>query len=203
MIVIKKIEAADLAQRLRNGQVLAMPTETAYGLIADSANKKAIDRIYRIKERPSDKPLPVVCSSLYQVRKFFFLSSAEESLAKRYWPGPLSVRLNIKAAQLRHIDKKQGTAVARVTSYPLLRRLARMMRRPLVATSANISGKGECYDARSLADQFRPRTYRPDVIIDQGRIKKVKPSTIVEVGDDGKVIVMRQGSVFLRDGQDE
>lgn len=81
------ILVSDLLRVLEKGGVLVVATETAYGLIADSTNKEAVNKIYKIKGRDFKKPLPVVCSSVEQVKNFFILGKSVENLAKNIGPG--------------------------------------------------------------------------------------------------------------------
>jgi L-threonylcarbamoyladenylate synthase len=214
VIPLSQVKVNELTARLASGAVIAMPTETAYGLIADSTNARAIAKIYRIKGRKFNKPLPVISSSLTQVRRFFYIPGVLHLLAKKYWPGPLSLRVYVRSTpplssppHLRRgkrgggvnfikVSSHDDTVVVRVSSNTLLKKLSRSLGRPLTATSANISGKGEVYSGSELAYQFKGRRFQPDIIIDGGKIPKRKPSTIVGV-DEGKLVVLRQGEIKL------
>ncbi len=187
-----------VAAALRRGAVVAMPTETAYGLIADSSNQKAVTKIYAIKGRKPDKPLPLICSSFFQVEKFFYLPNIMRELARRFWPGPLSLQLKIKKARGKKIAVPtwQGTLVVRVSADDTLRYLARRLGYPLTATSANVSGKGELYDSAAVVKQFSQRRVRPDIIWQAGKIPRRKPSTIVAL-QDGKLKILREGPIKI------
>lgn len=194
IIDARQIDIDYLVKTLEKGRVLAMPTETAYGLITDSTNKSAVEKIYQIKGRKFDKSFPLICSSIYQVKKYFFVPNVLLQLAKKYWPGPLAiafkVRNNIK------VPKTNNTLVVRVSSDKLLRLLARKLGRPLTATSANVSGQGELYSGKEVVNNFKKRKIKPDIIINSGKIKKKQPSTIIGL-DDGKIKIFRQGGIRL------
>src|SRR3989338_1076856 len=109
----KDFNLSQYISHLCSGGVLIYPTETAYALGCDAANQKAVDLIFKIKKRPENKTLPLIADSLTMVKKYCRLSTAEERLAKKYWPGPLTLILrildikNIKLA--RGVMAKDGT----------------------------------------------------------------------------------------------
>lgn len=191
----KQINIEYLVKALKKGMILAMPTETVYGLIADSTNKKAIKNIYMIKGRNFNKSLPLICSSIYQVKKYFFMPTILFRLVKKYWPGSLSIIFVVRNNDIK-VPKTNNTLVARVSSDKLLKLLARKLGKPLTATSANISGQGELYSGKEVADSFIKRKIKPDIIIDGGKITKRKPSTIVGLLNR-KIKVFRQGDIRL------
>jgi L-threonylcarbamoyladenylate synthase len=178
----------------KRGGVIAYPTDTAYGLGAKFSDKYAAARIYKIKGRPPGKPLPVVVASLGMARKFFKFSYAELGLAKKYWPGPLSLLLQLKFP----ISNFQFpiSIVVRMPDSVIARRLSRAVHEPIFSTSANISGAGECYSAKEIIRQFKNKKEKPDLIFDGGRLRRKKPSTIIKIVDD-KIEVLRKGPVRL------
>jgi len=194
VIKLSDTTASELINYLQAGKVLAMPTETAYGLITDSINAQAVKKVYQIKGRDFKKSLPLICSSLGMVKRFFYVPKKLELLAREYWPGPLSIRLKIKDLRLK--INGNSTAVVRVSSYRLLAKLARALGRPLTATSANGTGKGELYSAPEVFDQFKKSRFQPDIIVDGDKIIKRKPSTIIGL-ECGNIKVLRQGEIII------
>lgn len=194
IVKLNKIEVRELINYLKEGKVLGVPTETAYGLIANVTSRRAVKKIYQMKGRDFKKPLPLICSSLFMVKKFFYVPKRLEQLARKYWPGPLSVRLKIKDKGLK--VSSDGTAVVRVSSYKLLRKLSRGLSKPITATSANVTGKGELYSAQKVFIQFKKRKVKPDIIIDGGVMIINPPSTIIGLDKD-EVIVIRQGKIKI------
>ncbi len=194
IIALKKVNLNDLVKRLKAGEVLVLPTETVYGLVADATNKKAVKKIYQIKGRNFNKPLPVICSSLAMVRNFFYLPKVLAQLAREYWPGALAIRFTVKNKLLK--VSPDNTVVARVSSFTLLTSLAKKLDRPLTATSANLAGNPECYSAQAVSKQFKTKKYKPDLIVDGGVRPVIKPSTIVALEKD-QVVVLRQGEIKI------
>jgi len=184
MIIVKadKSGISSAVARLKKGQVVAYPTDTAYGLGGIFNSVKVTKDILRIKNRQDEK-FTIVASSLYQVKKFFRLNQIEIELAKKFWPGPLSIVVSSRFA-------------VRVPNSKIAIALCRRVGRPLIATSANISGQQSPYSAQEIIDQFTDKKNQPALILDAGRLKKIKTSTLVQVRAD-KIEVLRQGAVKI------
>ena len=184
---------------LKKGGVIVYPTDTAYGLGAKFSDKKAAARIYKIKGRPGGKPLPVIVAGLTMARKFFKFSPPELALAKKYWPGALSLVLLLKRKIKYYHTPEYGSrasVVVRVPNSKIARQLSRAVGEPIFSTSANLSGAGECYSPREVIKQFADHKHLPDLILDAGRLRHKKPSTIIEVIGD-KIEILRQGPIMI------
>ena len=178
---------------LKSGGVIVFPTDTAYALGGVFNSKKVIQRILKIKNR-KDTKFPLVASSLHQVEKFFRLNAAQKKLAKKYWPGPLSIVVSDRFA-IRVPDNKTA------------RLLARKVAMPIIATSANIAGEKTPYSTKVISQQFVKKKSNsqipnskfqiPDVILDAGKLPAKKSSTIVKVGASGIVEVIRKGAIVV------
>jgi len=167
---------------LKGGGVVVYPTDTAYGLGGIFNKKKVVSRVLKIKNR-TNKKFTVICSDLLQAKKFFKLKPSEMILAKRYWPGPLSIAVSFQFA-------------IRVPKNKVARELAQKVGQPLIATSANLSGKKDQYLALAVFKEFKNKKHQPDLIVNAGRLKTVKPSTLVKIVKN-KVVVLRQGPVKI------
>lgn len=169
------------------------PTETAYALGCDVANQKAVDLMFKLKKRAKSKTLPLIAGSLAMVKRYCKMSAEEGRLAKRYWPGALTMVLNVAPNQLsKGIVAKDGTVAIRVSSNKMARELSRELGAPLVSTSANLAGEDECYSINDAKKSFSNSV----MFLDGGRLKKQKPSTIVKI-IDGKIKILRQGEIKL------
>lgn len=175
-----KIEEPRVRRLLRRGGVIVYPTDTAYALGGKFNSSRATGRVLAIKSR-SDRKFTLIASSLAQVEKFFPLMAAQRRLARRHWPGPLSLVVSRRFA-------------VRVPKHPLARQLARLAGAPLIATSANRSGGPTPYTVRSALRQLGEP---PDVVLDAGRLPKRKPSTIIKVDGRGRITVVRAGAVVV------
>jgi len=173
------------AELLRQGGVIAYPTETSYGLGADALNRQARERILAMKGRHPDKALPVIVSDLDQLAALCSpVPSAVAVLAKRFWPGPLTLVVPLRP-ELR--DAFGGTSVAvRVSGLPLARQLARASGCCLTATSANPSGQPPARNAREISKTLGSAL---DLILDGGTTSGGRPSTIVDlVGGEPRLL---------------
>jgi len=181
---------------LKAGGVIAYPTETVYGFGCDPRNAKAVAKIFRIKEREKGKPVLMVASSVAQVRKVAVLTGASLKLAKQFWPGALTLVLPVRSdVTLAKGVSLKGEVAVRVSSSEIVQKLTRRFGFPIVSTSANLSGEEPCRSAEEVVRVFGERKYQPDFIVDGGKLPKRASSTIVRVTEDGRVEVLRQGSV--------
>lgn len=190
---VAKRALAEAAAALKAGAAIVMPTETAYGLAADPADRAAVAAVFRIKGRPGGKPLPLIAASLADVRTRFALAGKALALAKRHWPGPLTLVLPYKRG--RRLPASPGpTAAVRVPGSAWARALAKAAGGLITSTSANVSGEATLYDAKAVIRSFRGRRALPAIVLDAGRLPVRRPSTIAAV-KRGTIEVLRQGSV--------
>lgn len=168
---------------LRRGGVVVYPTDTAYALGGRFDRARVFRRVLRMKgsARRGNAKFTLVAASLAQVERHFRLSPAARHLARKFWPGPLSIAVNKKYA-------------VRVPDCGVARALARYAGAPLIATSANRSGGKTPYSVAAVRQELRGAA-QPDLIVDAGRLPKRKPSTIVKVDGRGRMVVLRQGTV--------
>ncbi len=207
----KKVKRA--VDVLKTGGVLVIPTETAYGLAADAGNKKAIQKIYKIKGRMASKFLPLIVGSLEQMREFFELNEKELELVKKYKGLTiiLKTRKHESTKTQKHRNTKtqkhknteiyllpgQKTCAVRISKYKLARELALSLGRPITATSANVSGGENCYSVEEVLKQLGKVGNNVDLFLDRGKLQKRKPSTIVKV-EGGKIQILRQGETKIQ-----
>ncbi|NOX21188.1 MAG: threonylcarbamoyl-AMP synthase [Nitrospirae bacterium] len=178
---------------LRSGGIVAFPTETFYGLGAQFDNDKALRRLYEIKNRPFDKAIPVIVSSIKQAISLASeISILERLLMDRYWPGPLTIVLKARKGLSKHITAETGKVAVRIPGRSFALTLAREAGFPITATSANISGKPPADNAQKVLEYFDEKL---DLVIDGGKTYGIEPSTIVEVVQ-GKVRILRKGILY-------
>jgi len=179
---------------LKQGGVILCPTETAYGLVADATNKKATKRVRNLKERPEEKSFPLIVASLAMAKRYALFSPQLLILAKRYWPGPLTMvvparsRLELSPDVISH-----GTIAIRVSSNPIARSLSRRLNAPVVGTSANHSGDPNSYTVEEALASLGKNV---DDCLDGGRLRPRKPSTMIKEEQTG-VTILRQGDLKI------
>lgn len=183
---------------LKKGGVVAIPTETTYGLVCDPRNAKAVRKIFRIKGRDEGKPLQLIAASRTQVTALAALNPFAKKSIMKHWPGPLTLLLPLKKG-IRIAPKvsPKRTIGIRVSSAPIVRALARAFAHPVAGTSANRSGNTPAFSSQGVVDAFKDYPAKPDLLIDAGSIPRNKPSTVARIHDDGRVEIFRQGAIRL------
>lgn len=184
------LEAA--AAILRRGGVVAVPTETLYGLAADATNEAAVRRLFAIKGRARDVAIPVIGADRAQVEACVgALGAAGGRLADAFWPGPLSLVVRAAPGLPRALLGGGDTVAVRVSSHPVAGALARALGKPITATSANRSGHEPAARPEDVLRELREAI---DAILDAGACAGGAPSTIVDVTGDVPRLV-RAGAV--------
>ena len=169
---------ADAARCLRDGGLVAFPTETVYGLGADAGNAAAIARLYEAKRRPSFNPLIAHVGDLAAAQRIAHFDAQAIQLANAFWPGPLTLVL-AKAPGCAVADLATAgldTIAVRVPAHPIAREILRAFGGPVVAPSANLSGHVSPTTAAHVSSDLAGRI---DLIIDGGAVEVGVESTIV------------------------
>lgn len=198
-IDIKNPEASVIAQAaevLKNGGVVAYPTDTAYGLAVDALNDSAIGKLFIMKQRVQ-KPLPVIVDSMQMLHTIAHVSGTERKLIDKYWPGALTIIFQKQETLPPFLTLGLPTVGVRITDMPVAQALVKAAGKPLTSTSANISGKGNCYNAECVNRMFQSMDSQPDFILDGGDLPEVPVSTVVQVENKGEIKVIRQGPVKI------
>lgn len=168
--------AADL---LRAGELVAIPTETVYGLAADALNGKAVASIFEAKGRPADNPLIVHIADLSQWEKLVSdIPSQAKALAKAFWPGPLTMVLPKADCIPKEVSAGLSTVAVRMPSHPIARSLITLSGCPLAAPSANRSGIPSPTEARRVMEDMSGRIA---AVVDGGACDVGVESTVVDV----------------------
>lgn len=203
----------DIIQNLRNGAVIVYPTETCYGLGGDATNPEVVEKIYKIKQRREEKPFLVVVSDIAMAMEYLEWNDKIDEIASKYWPGAVTIVGKLKIDDLKFKNDKNnlkseiynlklangvvapdGTIAMRVTAHPIASELARGLGRPLISTSANISGQDPAYSVGGVVKMFTNQEFQPDILIDAGVLSQNLPTTIVSVVDN-EIKIIRQGAV--------
>ena len=170
---------------LKKGGVVICPTDTVYGFLADAQNKKAVAKIFKIKNRPKSKPLSLfvkdfkMAESLAEVdgRQAKILTLRLRSGQGKFWPGKYTFVLKRKAgATLYGVDKK--TIALRIPNYKFLNSVLKKINRPLAQTSVNISGQAPIENVKDILEKF---TKQDILFINGGDLKKSKPSHMLDL----------------------
>jgi len=184
------------AERLLHGEVIAIPTDTVYGLAADPFNLSAVEEIYRVKGRPDERALPILVNSLDQA----MLLSREVPrnflrLAEEFWPGALTLVVDASHRLPLKVTANTGRIALRWPRSEVVARLIEEFDGPLTGTSANLSGSPACTGAEQVFTQLGDRL---QLILDVGETKSASPSTIVELHGE-KWKVLREGAISSKE----
>ena len=182
-----------IVDSLKRGKVLAVPTDTVYGLLADATNAEAIARVFQVKQREAGKPLYVFVKDIAMAREFATIEENKEEFLKSVWPGKVTIIFKSKNKLPRELGTEE-TIGFRIPSYDIILRILTELGRPLTGTSANISGEPEAADAKAVILQFEGREFQPDIMVDAGKLPPSLPSTVIDwTGKEQKVL--RKGAV--------
>jgi len=169
----------EAAKWIRNGGVVAIPTDTLYGLACDPFRADAVARVFAVKGRAAERALPLIAADAAQVAAHLgTLTPLGARLAERFWPGPLTLILAAPASLARDVTGDTGTVGVRVPADDVARAIAAACERPITATSANISGGPSTSDPNEVERTLGDRI---DLLIDTGATRGGSPSTIVDV----------------------
>jgi L-threonylcarbamoyladenylate synthase len=179
---------------LRNGGLVAFPTETVYGLGADARNTQAVERIFTAKGRPSDNPLIVHTASMdAAIALTDGVNAIECRLMAQFWPGPLTLVLPVRPGAVSpRVTAGLDTVAVRVPSHRIARELLARAGVPVAAPSANRSGRPSPTRAEHVRDDLGGRI---DGIVDGGAADVGLESTVVRVDKAGAVHVLRPGGI--------
>ncbi len=179
---------------LRRGELVIVPTDTVYGIAADSANPVAIARLYTAKERPNDKSIPLLAASPAQAAAVADLTGdLTQRLIDRWWPGPLTVVVNATETIGPCVVAADGSVAVRVPADSVPRSLAQALGRPIAATSANKSGQPPALSCTNAVETLGPWVA---VALDGGVIEQGQASTVADCRGEAPV-VLRQGAAIV------
>ncbi|PSH05553.1 MAG: threonylcarbamoyl-AMP synthase [Acidobacteria bacterium] len=184
-----------VADRIRLGSVVGIPTDTFYGLAVDPYNLHAVERIYEIKERARNKPLSLLIESVDQAEELTnSLPDEFYLLAEKFWPGPLTIVTRAAPRMPLKVTANSGNVAVRMPDSPVALAVVRALKCPVTATSANLAGAVECTTA---ADVMRQMGERVQLLVDGGPTPRSVPTTIVRLTDNGRWSLLREGAIPL------
>lgn len=179
-------------QILLSGGIVGFPTESFYGLAVDIENEEAIERLFSLKKRINKKPLLIILPAIESLEEYVEnIPDQAMRLIEEFWPGGLTMIFNANRRISSLLTAGSGKIGIRYSSHPLAVMIAESISRPVTGTSANISGSPPCVTAEEVYDCFGKAV---DLIIDGGRTKGGKGSTILDVTKEPPV-VLREGIV--------
>lgn len=199
---------------IQEGKVLICPTDTVYGLICAADNKKAVEKLFRIKKRKLNKPVPIFIKDIKMAKKLAYINKNQEKILKKCWPSLVDFKKNSrnemveiapkiwinkgkvtvilkrkKRYQLYGVDQK--TIGLRIPKYKFILELLKRTKRPLTGTSANISGQNASTKIKEVIKQFENQKDQPDLIIWAGNLPESRPSKVIDLTKK-KIKILRE-----------
>ncbi|MFZ3123319.1 MAG: L-threonylcarbamoyladenylate synthase [Thermodesulfovibrionales bacterium] len=177
---------------LKDGGIVAYPAETFYGLGVKFDKEASLRKLYELKKRPKEKPMPLIIGNRASLSMIaVFVNEIAESLMDKFWPGPLTLLLKAKKGLSPYLTADTGRIAVRIPGESAALYLVREAGFPITATSANPSGMPPAEDADSVIRYFGEKI---DMVIDGGRTAGGLPSTIVDVTEK-KIKIVREGVI--------
>jgi len=185
-------DVAAAVNALQHGNVIVFPTETLYGLGADALDGAAVEKIFRLKGRDPNQPIPVLVADSEMLHALITdISPLALKMTERFWPGPLTLVLPARQDIPKPLLNASGGVGVRISSQPIATKLVRALGRPLTATSANPAGKEPARTIEAAKNYFNGAV---NVFLDGGTLTSKIGSTVVEVTAN-KIKIIREGDI--------
>lgn len=173
---------------ISKGGVVVFPTDTVYGIGCDPYNKSSVEKIYQIKKRSKEKPLPILGYSMSTINEIVQFDDKSKKIAEVFWPGPLTLVLKLKDDKLKKILRVNKIGV-RVPNNQCLLDILRDSKF-LIGTSANYSGESSFTNSKECSEKLKEY----DIFVDGGNISSKGESTILEISH-GELVIHREGAI--------
>ncbi len=188
--------AVQAAAILAQGGLVVLPTDTVYGLAANANLESALRRVFAIKERPGDNPLPILLADADDItRAAIEIPALAHELAAHFWPGPLTIVLRKSSSISNLVTAGQPTVGLRVPDHSLARSVLRYCDFPVAVTSANLSGEPAATTPEQVCATLSEQV---DLLIDDGPCAGGAPSTVLDLAG-ARPRIVRHGPVSQQD----
>jgi L-threonylcarbamoyladenylate synthase len=184
---------------LENGGIIIYPTETCYGIGVDATNEEAVLKLLKYKTFRGDKPISIAVANKKMAEEYVELNPTANHLYKEYLPGPFTiVSKGLKKVSVG-VESATGTLGVRIPAHDFILKLISKFKKPITATSANVSYKKTPYEIQDILDNTSDKQKEIiDLIIDAGRLPKNNPSTVIDTTLDD-VNILRQGDIIIKE----
>jgi L-threonylcarbamoyladenylate synthase len=180
----------NIVNALNNCKIIAVPTDTIYGLSALASDRKAIDKVYKTKNRSYEKKFILLVSDLAMAKKYAKINSKQEKYLDSVWPGPVTVILEAKKSAI-NLSSEEGSIAMRNPNSKFLIDIIKKVNQAIISTSVNISNHNNLNSAREIQKYFQDKKNKPDLIINS-ELGINKPSIIVNIIDINNPIILRK-----------
>lgn len=165
---------------IKEGGIIVCPTDTVYGFLADAKNKAVVRKLYLMKKRPKNKFFPIFVADMKMAKKNAAIDKKQEAFLKKVWPGPVTAVL---------AEKRGGRTIGlRIPKNKLILSILKKLGRPIIETSVNLSGRPPARSVQAILKQFGKGKNQPDLIIDGGRLNFSRPSIVIDLTRNFKIL---------------
>lgn len=190
---INEDELENVINVIENGGIVIFPTDTVYGVAANSLDEEAIKKLFNLKRRDDNKPICVLTSSVDKIKKVAYITEEEQKIINKYMPGALTLILKKKEKVSDILTSNLKTIGVRIPNNEIALKILDRAEYPLATTSANISGSEAAIELGDLIDIFNNKV---DIIIDGGITNLKLSSTIVKIEKD-EIKILREGTIKI------
>lgn len=197
----KKKNYNTVLQALKKGGLVICPTDTVYGLLSDSTNENAVQKLIQFKDRPPGKAISIFLSDFTMMKKYVDVNPKQEAVLEQLLPGPFTIVLHSRHKTSKLLESEKGALGIRIPDFPFITELVKRFGKPVSATSANLSGRSPHYKIDTFFNEI-PQFKKDliDVIIDAGDLPHNKPSTVLDLST-ATIKTLRYGDIIQKDSR--
>ena len=193
MKIYNQTQINELSNILKNDGVIAVPTDTVYGLCARMNSRKAREHLIEIKHRPENKAFPIMCNNIEQIKSIAKVDERIEKIINSFMPGPITILLEKRIVIPEYVNNGLRLIAVRMATSKTLEELIEKVGSPVFMTSANISGEPVCKSIEEIQEKF----HNIDGIL-EGKVSYGQASTIVDCTSD-EIKIIREGPISLEE----
>ena len=184
-LILDKTNLTDIINEtiilLKQGGTIVYPTDTIYGLGANIMDTQAVERVFKIKQRPKTKALPIVIRNIKWAEAVAYVYERERKILQNLWHGTITVVLPKRREVPNIITADKPTVALRIPEHDFIDKLLGKFGYPITGTSANISDQQPSQKISEIIAKFENESFKPDLIIDAGDLPESEPSTILDI----------------------
>ena len=174
---------------LRLGGAIVYPTDTFYALGANAMEPQSVERVFRIKKREKEKPLPIAVRNIKWAKELSFIYRKEERLLNKIWPGPTTAVLPKRNVVPDILTAAKPSVAMRIPDHKFVEKLLAKFGYPITSTSAAVSGVEPSGKISEIVKLFEKAEYQPNMVIDAGNLPESEPSTVIDlIGSQPKIL---------------
>jgi len=182
-----------IATVIKSDGLVVMPSDTVYGLCVNTNSKKAVDKLLMFKDRPAGKAISIFTGDVERASKYVLMNENQKAIMTRIGSGAFTFVLPALGKVDKRLESEKKTLGVRIPDFPLIKDVVNELDFPITATSANVAGASHHYSIESLLNSLRKKKQGEiDLIVDFGKLPRVKPSTVVDLTEED-VSVLRVG----------